>query len=162
MIGCIQNAGNISATRSKKTRLHSSGTNRYIQVKSPKSAWGDGFPVCVQKRQLSWSFKDRYRICGLHRSCFNKASWDSKGFRHCNLRRKPVDLLKWENRLSGSGISAEARCPGWNILSGVTAPAVSDHKCKGLVEEQVIELQDLLGGKLKGRRELQKPLIMAD
>jgi len=39
---------------------------------------------------------------------------------------------------------------------------VFDHNCKGLVEEQVIELQDLLGGKLKGRRELQDPLIMAD
>ena len=36
------------------------------------------------------------------------------------------------------------------------------HNCKDLVEEQVFELQGLLAEKLKNRRELQKPLIMAD
>jgi len=74
----------------------------------------------------------------------------------------PVDLLKWENRLSGSGISAEARCPGWNILSGVTAPAVSDYNCKDLMEEQVLELQGLLGEKLKSNGDPHKNRSVVD
>ena len=73
-----------------------------------------------------------------------------------------MDPVHWENRLSDSEISPAARGPGCNISSGVTAQAVSDHNCKGLVEEQVIELQDLLAEKLKSRHELQKPLIMTD
>ena len=36
------------------------------------------------------------------------------------------------------------------------------HNCKDLMEDQVLELQGLLAEKLKNRRELQKPLIMAD
>ena len=36
------------------------------------------------------------------------------------------------------------------------------HNSKDLTQRQVLELQGLLAEKLKNRRELQKPLIMAD
>ena len=63
-----------------------------------------------------------------------------------------------------------SKCPNDRHRADKTVPSniaylelyTAINNCNDLMEEQVLELQDLLAEKLKSRRELRRPLIMAD